>query len=428
MAIESDLAGVVGADNLLTGRDLMSSYTTDWTGRFVGAARAVVRPATTAEVAAVVAVCAEYGVPMVTQGGNTGLVGGATPRSAHQLVLSTRRLGALGEVDAPAGEVTAQAGVTIGDLQRAARGAGLRYGVDLASRDSATVGGTIATNAGGLRVVRHGTTRAQVRALEMVLADGRVISRLAAPPQDNAGLDLTGLVVGSEGTLAVVTAARLRLVAPDAGGHVLLIGCRDIAEAIELLPHNGLRAAEVMLDAGVELVRRVAGLPPPLSTRHAVYLLLETDHLPDLRGDVDAAVDPALWAYRERHTEAIASESVDRGVAVHKLDVSLPLRELGAFLDELADTVAPNDVHVFGHLAMGNLHVNVLGGDDSVDGRVLSLVAAHGGSIAAEHGIGVAKNRWLGLTRSAAEIEVMRAIKGSFDPAGLLNPGVMLPT
>jgi FAD/FMN-containing dehydrogenase len=425
VSLETGLVDAVGAAHVLTDPALTSSYNVDWTGRFVGSSRAVVRPATTEQVAAVVALCAEYGVAVVPQGGNTGLVGGGTPRESSQVVLSTRRLSAIEPVDTATREVTAAAGVTIGDLQRAAVAAGLRYGVDLASRDSATLGGTVATNAGGLRVVRHGTTRAQVRGLEVVLADGRIASRLAPPPQDNAGLDLTDLLVGSEGTLAIVTAARVRLVTPESGGYVVLVGCRDLAEAIGLLPATGLRAAEVMLAAGVDLVRRVAGLSQPLERSHPVYLLLETDDLPDLPDDVDAAVDPALWAYRERHTEAIATLGVAR-----KLDVSLPLRTLPMFVAELADAVAPYEVHVFGHLAMGNLHVNVLGLDDadeSVDGRVLTLVAAHGGSIAAEHGVGVAKREWLSLTRSAVEIDLMRAIKASFDPAGLLNPGVMLP-
>jgi FAD/FMN-containing dehydrogenase len=171
-------------------------------------------------------------------------------------------------------------------------------------------------------------------------------------------------------------------------------------------------------------VRRVAGLPQPLEREHPVYLLLETDDLPELPDDVDAAVDPALWAYRERHTESIATLGV-----VRKLDVSVPLRALGRFVDELAAAVAPHDVHVFGHLAMGNLHVNILGagadGAEAVDERVLRLVAEHGGSIAAEHGIGVAKARWLSLNRSATEIELMQGVKASFDPRGLLNPGVI---
>jgi FAD/FMN-containing dehydrogenase len=428
MSLESDLAEVVGDGHVLTDPGVTSSYTVDWTGRFVGSTRAVVRPGTTEQVSAVLALCTAYDVAVVPQGGNTGLVGGGTPRDASQVVLSTRRLATLQPVDTAAREVTAGAGVTVGVLQRAAAAAGLRYGVDLASRDSATLGGTIATNAGGLRVVQHGTTRAQVRGLEMVLADGRVVSRLVAPPQDNAGLALDGLVVGSEGTLAVVTAARVRLVAPDEGGYVVLIGCHDIDEAVGLLPVAGLRAAEVMFAAGIDLVRRVAGLPQPLEREHPVYLLLETDDLPELRDDVDSAVDPALWAYRERHTESIATLGV-----VRKLDVSVPLRVLGSFVGKLAAAVAPHDVHVFGHLAMGNLHVNILGSDaadgthgaDAVDERVLRLVAEHGGSIAAEHGIGVAKARWLSLNRSATEIELMRGVKASFDPRGLLNPGVI---
>jgi len=432
VSLERELADVVGDDHVLTDPAVTASYTTDWTGRFHGDAGAVVRPGSTDEVSAVVAICARHGVAIVPQGGNTGLVGGSTPRDGvlTPVVLSTRRLASLGEVDTVARELTAGAGVTLADVQAAAKRAGLRYGVDLAARDTATIGGTVATNAGGLRVVRHGTTRAQVRGLEMVLADGRVVDRLDGPPQDNAGFDLTGLVVGSEGVLAVVTAARLRLIPPDATpGEVLLIGCASILDAQALIPPTGVRAAEVMLASGLELVRRVGGLPHPLEQEHPVYLLLELDALPeDLPDDVDAAVDPGLWAYREQHTESIATLAGERGAVVHKLDVCLPLARVGGFVDALAAATAPYDPFVFGHLAMGNLHVNVLAGaDDDVDAAVLELVAAHGGSIAAEHGVGIAKTRYLHLTRSAAEIDLLRAVKRGFDPHGLLNPGVMLP-
>lgn len=426
MTLEGDLVGAVGAAHVLTDTELRAPYETDWTRRFAGRARAVVRPADTAQVAAVVRVCAEHHVPVVTQGGNTGLVGGSVPRGdGAQVVLSTRRLDTIADVDVARREVVAGAGATIAALQAHAGSAGLAYGVDLASRDSATVGGTVATNAGGLHVVRHGTSGAQVRGLEAVLADGSVVTRLDPPPQDNSGYDLRGLLPGSEGTLAVITAARLRLVPRPGAGCVVLVGCPDIEAAVAALPADGLRAAEVMLAAGVELVRRVAGLPQPLPTAWPVYLLLETDEPPDLPDTVEAAVDPRLWAFRERHTEAISTLGVP-----HKLDVCLPLARLGAFLAGLPDAVAPYDVFVFGHLAMGNLHVNVVGpasDDDTVDEAVLRLAAGHGGSIAAEHGIGVAKVRWLPLTRSPAELDVMGRIKRAFDPEALLNPGVLLP-
>jgi FAD/FMN-containing dehydrogenase len=206
---------------------------------------------------------------------------------------------------------------------------------------------------------------------------------------------------------------------------VVLVGCPDIDAAVALLPAAGLRAAEVMFAPGVDLVRRVAGLPQPLPTAWPVYLLMETDEPPDLPDTVEAAMDPRLWAFRERHTEAISTLGVP-----HKLDVCLPRDRLSAFLAGLPDAVAPYDVFVFGHLAMGNLHVNVLGpapDDDTVDEAVLRLAAEHRGSIAAEHGIGVAKVRWLALTRSPAELDVMARIKRAFDPDAVLNPGVLLP-
>ena len=431
MSLERVLTDTVGSAHVLTDRDLCAPFETDWTRRFTGRARAVVRPADAEQVAAVVRTCTQHGVAIVTQGGNTGLVGGSVPRGsggadgAGQLVLSMARLTALADVDVRRREVVAAAGATIASLHAHAEAAGLSYGVDLASRDTATVGGTIATNAGGLRVVRHGSTRAQLRGIEAVLPDGSILGRLDPPPQDNAGYDLPGLLAGSEGTLAVITAARLRLVPPPGPGWVAMVGCADIDQALALLPADGLRAAEVMLSAGVELVRRVAGLAPPLPRESPVYLLLETDEPPSLPDDVDAVVDPRLWAYRERHTEAISTLGVP-----HKLDVCLPLDRLADFLAALPGAVAPYDSYVFGHLAMGNLHVNVVGpppDDEAVDEAVLRLAASHGGSIAAEHGIGVAKVRWLQLTRTQVEIDVMARIKRALDPDGLFNPGVLLP-
>ncbi len=426
-ALERALGQVVGSEHVLAEASLRATYEVDWTRRFRGRALAVVRPATTEQVSAVVAACAAARTPIVVQGGNTGLVGGSVP-AGGEVVLSTQRLRRLDSVDPASGQVTAGAGVPLGEVQAAARAAGWEYGVDFAARDTATVGGTIATNAGGLHVVSNGDTRRQVVGIEAVLADGTVVSRLTALPKDNTGYDIAGLLTGSEGTLAVITAARLRLVPRRAPGEVILVGCGSVRDALAMLPAArvaGVRAAELMLAPGLDLVERVTGLPHPLERRWPAYLLLETDAVPELPDGADAALDRRLWAYRERHTEAISTLGVP-----HKLDVAVPLERLEALFASLPEAVAPHAAYVFGHLAEGNMHVNVVGpaaDDEGVDDAVLRLVARLGGSISAEHGIGRAKVRWLGLTRSPAEIDAMRRIKAAWDPAGTLNQGVLLP-
>jgi FAD/FMN-containing dehydrogenase len=417
------------------------SYGTDWTRRWAATPRAVVRPASTDEVARVVRACAAHGVAIVPQGGNTGLVGGGVPRGdGAMVVLSTTRLTRLDPVETATSraEVVAGAGVTLTALDEHARRSGWQYGVDLAARDTATIGGTVATNAGGLRVVGNGDTRAQVLGVEAVLADGSVVSRLGGLAKDNGGYDLSRLLVGSEGTLGVVTAVRVRLVPiPANPPHVTLIGLPDLASALPLLHQVGLTAAETFDDAGMQAVCEVAGLTPPFARSWPVYLLLETAELPDLPtaadgGDLDAVVDPRMWAYRDRQAEVVASLGVP-----HKLDVCLPVAGLPAFVDALGPVLdqvvaaAPGArSFVYGHVGDGNLHINVLGlpdDDESLDEAVLTLVAAHHGSIAAEHGVGVAKVAWLHLSRSTAELAAMREIKRAFDPSGILNPGVLLP-
>src|ERR1700723_411701 len=238
----AELTEIAGPEHVLTDPDLVAGYTTDWTRRFSGAARAVVRPADAAEVAAVLLACARHGVPVVPQGGNTGLVGGGVPAAAAggAVVLSARRLRRLDPVDVLSGQVTAGAGVTIAELRAHAAGAGLEYGVDLAARDSATVGGTIATNAGGVQTIRYGPTRAQLLGLEAVLADGSVISRLGGIQADNTGYDLTQLLAGSEGTLGVITAARLRLWPAAPPTLTVLAGVPGIEAAAAL--QAGIRA------------------------------------------------------------------------------------------------------------------------------------------------------------------------------------------
>jgi FAD/FMN-containing dehydrogenase len=448
-------AAIVGSAHVLTDPDARSGHERDWTGRFVGSTPAVVRPGSVGEVAACVGLCAGEGIAVVAQGGNTGLVGGGVPL-AGEVVLSTRRLDRLDPVDEVAAQVTAGAGVTLGALQRAAAGHGLRYAVDLAARDSATVGGTVATNAGGLHVVRHGATRAQLAGIEAVLGDGSVVSHLGGLVKDNTGYDLGGLLCGSEGTLGIVTAARLRLVPRPRHAVVALVGMRSAPAAVGAVAAwrrelPDLEAAELFLAAGLDLVCDAFGLRAPFAARPPVYVLVEvagstdpTDRLAAalagtgaaLHGFDDEAVAVAtdeprraeLWRYREEHTTAINTLGPP-----HKLDVTLPLGELGRFVEEVPGVVAGVEpgarTWLFGHVGDGNVHVNVTGldpDDDRVDGAVLEAVAARGGSISAEHGIGTAKRRWLALNRSPAELAAFAAIKRALDPAGILNPNVLL--
>lgn len=450
MSLLAELRDVVGAEHVLVDADLRRSYETDWTGRFAGPAAAVVRPASTAEVAAVLRACAAHGAPVQVQGGNTGLVGGSVP-AGSEVLLSLTRLSRLDEVDRAAAQVTVGAGVTLAAVTAHARAAGLDFGVDLAARDSATVGGLTATNAGGVRVLRYGSMREQVAGAEAVLADGSVVSRLGGLAKDNTGYDLVSLLCGSEGTLGVLTALRLRLVPRLAARAVALLALPDVATAVAALPVlrerlPDLSAAELLLADGLDLVRAHTGLPAPFPVAHPCYLLLEcagrtdpTDHLVEAAGAIDGLLDArvasdaagqrALWAYREQHTEAINAA----GVPV-KLDVSVPTAALPELVDVLGPAVhqlAPGGrLVVFGHLNEGNLHVNVLhaGADgEAVTDRVLHLVAGLGGSISSEHGVGRAKVAWLHLSRSETELAAMRSIKRALDPAQLLNPGVLLP-
>ncbi len=455
MTLEAALGSAVGPEHVLLDRDLRASYETDWTGRFSGQSRAVVRPATTAEVARVLQECSGARVPVVVQGGNTGLVGGGVPPAGQTgdapVVLVTTRLADLGDVCVAARQVTAGAGVRLAALTAHARAAGLDFGVDLAARDSATVGGMVATNAGGIRVLRHGSMREQVAGAEAVLMDGQIVSRLDGLAKDSTGYDIGHLLAGSEGTLAVLTRVRLRLVPSERRRAVAFVAVAGSAEAVDLLAGlqtvlPSLAAAELCFAAGVALVARHLGVRPPLEGAGEAYVLVEAagqrDPVDELLAALQAcpqvldatvatsATDRAqLWALREGHTEAISA----LGVPV-KLDVSVPMARLAELVDRLPEAVAAAApaalLVIFGHLAEANLHVNVLqAGEDGerVTAAVLSLVANMGGSISSEHGVGRAKARWLGLSRSQAEIDVMRSVKAAFDPLGLLNPGVLLP-
>jgi FAD/FMN-containing dehydrogenase len=446
----STLAELVGPRHVLLDADLRAPYERDWTGRWQAECLAVVSPGDVGEVAAVVRACAAHDIGIVPQGGNTGLVGSATPRPAgSQVVLSLTRLNELGEVDPATAQVRAGAGVTLAALQQHARAAGWAAGLDLAARDSATVGGLVACNAGGPRAIRYGTARARVGGLEAVLGDGTVVRRMSGLLKDNAGFDIPALLIGSEGTLGVITAVLWRLVARLDARTVALIGVESIEAAVQiaaaLRPRlESLELCELITASGMRLVLdylRVKSPTPPAPAFVLLECAARADPLEQLAaaltelGVADRAVVAAdadgrarLLRLREAHTEAIAAAG-----PVHKLDVGVPLSRLAEFIDRVGDVAqraAPGcRLIVFGHLGDGNVHVNVLGldpGDIEVETAVLELAVECEGTISAEHGVGVQKPRYLSLVRSEGELSAMRAIKRALDPEWILNPGAVL--
>jgi FAD/FMN-containing dehydrogenase len=436
------LSRVVGRAHVLEDEQLTAAFERDFTGRFAGRASAVVRPGSVAEVREVLRLCAEAGVAVVPQGGHSGLVGGGTPRDG-ELVLSLRRLDRIEELDEDAAQVTVGAGVILENLQTHLRERGVAFAVDHAGRGSATLGGMAATNAGGPYAVRYGSMRAQVAGVEAVLADGRVVSRLSGLLKDNAGFDLTGLLVGSEGTLAVIARLRLRLVPLLPARVTALAAVPDLERGLELL--RRLRAEAPSLQAvdyfhahGLRRVCERHGLPLPFRADADVYLVVECAARRDPSDELAAVAElatetavaddergrAALWAYRELQNETLTALGVP-----HKLDVSVPVARVPVFERDVEAAVArltPGaELFLYGHLGDGNVHVNVVGpplDDQRIDEAVLRLVAGHGGSISAEHGVGLAKTEWLSLSRTPEEIAIMRDLKRALDPQNLLNP------
>jgi FAD/FMN-containing dehydrogenase len=443
------MIAIVGERHALSDRDLMAPYERDWTGRYGAEASMVVRPADTAEVAAVVQTAVAYDAAIIPQGGNTGLVGGGVPRGG-EVVISLTRLKALGPVDPALGMVAVGAGVTLADLQRHAAVAGFDAAMDFPARDSCTIGGVVACDAGGTKALRHGTAATRTVGLEAVLADGRLVTRMAGLRKDNAGLSLPRLLIGSEGTLGVITRVAWKLEARARERATVLFGVASVAGAIEALralqAHvPSLESCDFMTDAGFELVLRHQRRRSPLGRRWPLYLIAEaagagspieefTDALDAARIDDVAVGDDSrstaeLWALREGLGDVTATLGVP-----HKMDVGVPLGYLEVFLDRLESTVADavGDVTtlVWGHLGDGNLHVNVVGPppeDHRADDAVLSLALDCGGTISAEHGVGTAKAHWLERARGAGEVAAMRAVKAALDPTWRLNPGAVFP-
>ena len=459
------LAAIVGGANVLTAAEDVAPHTTDWRGRYRGAALAVVRPATAAEVGAVVAACAEARTPVVPQGGNTGLVGGGTPRaSGEEVVLSLARLNRVRAVDPDNATMTVEAGVTLAAAQDAARAAGMAFPLSLASEGSCTIGGNLATNAGGTAVLRYGNARDLVLGVEVVLADGSVLDLARGLRKDNTGYDLKQLFIGAEGTLGIVTAAVLKLYAAPRTQVTALAALGSVGDAVALLRHakqalgDRLVGFELMSDVAIGLSRKHHPGTPDALPGHPWYALVQADDSADddaladrveamLAAGVEQALvrdatvarsiaqAEALWAARENISEAQRREGPNL-----KHDISLPVSSIPDFLAsaERALRAAIPDVRfvVFGHLGDGNLHYNLSAPEgtaaeafvaaptlERAQRIVHDLVAARGGSISAEHGIGQLKRRELERTKAPLELALMRRIKAALDPAGILNPG-----
>jgi FAD/FMN-containing dehydrogenase len=407
------------------------------------------RPGSTNEVALCLAACNEAGQPVVVQGGRTGFQGGERAR-AGEAILSLERMTSLSAVDVESASVEAEAGVVLQRVQEAADEAGFFFGVDIGSRGSATIGGNIASNAGGIRVLRYGMFRAQISGLEAVLADGTVLSSMRGLTKDNAGYDLKQLFIGSEGTLGVVTRARLALHPKPAGEGAAFCAVASLDAAIWLLTRLRetlgplLSSCEIIFSDAMEGALAHTGAARPVA-RAPCYVLAEI-HARDAERDaalfadtlIDAhgagvAVDiviaqsirefRAFWALRDACSTYVSS--LDRCIGC---DLSLPAGNLRAFVTEAGEVVRALDagamLPVFGHLGDGNLHYIVqTDRPDAVVDAIHRCVQRFGGSIAAEHGIGADKKAHLHLSRSSAEIAAMRRLKRAFDPNNILNPG-----
>jgi len=460
------LAAVVGPGHVLTASADIEPYLIDWRGRYRGATPAVVKPGSTDEVAEVVRACAELRVPIVPQGGNTGMCGGATPHAdGREIVLALSRMNRVRGVDTANATITAEAGVTLHAVQQAATDAGLYFPLSLASEGSCTIGGNLSTNAGGTAVLRFGNTRDLALGLEVVMADGQVWNGLRGLRKDNTGYDLKQLFIGAEGTLGIVTAAVLKLFPAPTARVTGLAGVTDVAQAVALLgmmKHtlgDRLTGFELISDFALALSRKHhPDLPDPLPGQPWCVLLQAdaTGEASTLHAQVEDALAQAvergaardavvaqsqdqadrLWALRENISEAQRREGPNV-----KHDISLPVSAISDFLarSEAALTRALPGVRfvVFGHLGDGNLHYNLsaplgveaysfMNNAPAANRIVHDLVAAAGGSISAEHGIGQLKRDELARYKSALELDLMRRVKAALDPAGLLNPGKVL--
>ncbi len=462
-----ELRSLLGADAIVDQEPALAAYLTDWRGRYTGRALAVVLPRTTAQVAQVVQWCVRGNTPIVPQGGNTGLVGGATPDgTGRSIVLSTRRLDRVRVVDTINDTLTVEAGCLLQNAQQAALEQGRLFPLSLAAQGSCTIGGNLATNAGGTQVLRYGNARELTLGLEVVLADGSVWDGLRSLRKDNTGYDLKQVFIGSEGTLGIITAATLKLFPLPRSQLVCLLGAPSLSAAIAMLQRSragagaALTAFELMSGECLDLVARMcAPQRLPFVRTYPWQVLLEwSDHddpahaarrCEQLCADaiesgeaLDAVVSrsiadcASLWKLRESIPEAQA-----RAGGNVKHDISLPLGAIDPFVRRMHQELAQLDPQlqpmVFGHLGDGNLHFNVgaaagapaalaFGLEAQINGIVYPEVIRQGGSVSAEHGLGQLRRELAQRLMQPLEWELMRGIKRAIDPGNLLNPGKLI--
>jgi FAD/FMN-containing dehydrogenase len=462
------LAAAVGPQGLITDPREAEPYVMDWRGLYRGATPAVVRPATTAQVADVVKICAETRTAIVPQGGNTGMCGASVPHSdGGEIVLTLARMNRVLEVDALNNTISVEAGCILANVQQAALDADRLFPLSLGAEGSCQIGGNLSTNAGGVNVLRFGNTRDLVLGLEVVLPDGRVWNGMRGLRKDNTGYDLKQVFVGAEGTLGVITAAVLKLFPRPRSSATAWVAVPSPAAALELLAAlrgevgDKITAFELISRNCLELVlRHIPGTRDPLPSAHQWYVLSELNDARDsgLRDDLEQALANALqrgiatnalvaenqgqaralWRLRETIPEAARAEP---GM-LYRHDIAVAVSRAPAFIDEAGPALRARfpevNVICFGHLGDGNLHYNVFvpgrrredaaaRDAEDVSRLVYDIVQRHHGSFSAEHGIGQAKLAEIARYKSGVELGLMRALKGAFDPHNIMNPGKVLP-
>jgi FAD/FMN-containing dehydrogenase len=467
--ILDQFAATLGPKGFTRDREAMAPWLSDWRGIYHGQAAAMLSPQSSAEVSVLVKIAARHGVGLVPQGGNTSMVGGATPsEDGGSLIVSLRRMNQIRALDGEGGSVIAEAGVILETLHNAANAAGMRFPLTLGAKGSATIGGLIATNAGGTQVLRFGTMRKLVLGIEAVLPDGSIYDGLAALKKDNRGYDLTQLIAGAEGTLGIITAANLRLVPAIADRAAAWIGVESPQVALKLLRFFEARSANaiesfeiVPADSLALVLHHISGTRAPLASHwpwqvlveyvetvagrvaeEALVALVSAAHAAALIGDAAIAKNEAEIAAFWRLRDSISEAERASGPAMQH-DISVPVEAMPDFMIDAAAAVEaafPGVVaSAFGHLGDGNVHFHVrapegvvaatwrAGQGKAASRMVYDLVSAAKGSLSAEHGIGQMKRAELLRQSHPARITALRAIKSALDPQGIMNPGKLVP-